>query len=84
MLAFTDCILLSRYLAPLHGIDYVTPSLIALAAKKIYPHRLIITAPARDRSMQYGSDIETVKRLLRYMTADEIIDTALAKVECPS
>ncbi|KAI1503572.1 hypothetical protein F5X99DRAFT_98490 [Biscogniauxia marginata] len=32
--------LLVRCLAALHGLDYATPSLVGLAARKVYPHRL--------------------------------------------
>ncbi|KAL7625789.1 hypothetical protein AAE478_005012 [Parahypoxylon ruwenzoriense] len=31
---------LSSCLAAVHGQDYITPSLVALAARKVYPHRL--------------------------------------------
>ncbi|KAI5921400.1 hypothetical protein F4810DRAFT_678853 [Camillea tinctor] len=31
---------LVRCLAALHGLDYATPSLVGLAARKVYPHRL--------------------------------------------
>jgi hypothetical protein len=72
-----------RHLAPLHGIDFVTPSLIGLAAKKVFPHRITIALPARDRSLQYGSHVEAVKQYLDGLQPDDVIETVLEKVECP-
>ena len=72
-----------KCLAPLHGLDYVTPSLVALAARKIYPHTIRITAPERERSMQWGSDLEAVKQLLEGITAGEIVEEVLREVPAP-
>lgn len=74
---------LARYLAPLHGIDFVTPSLVALAARKIYPHRLLVAKPERDRSMQWGSDIKALGDLLHDLTAEAIIEGVLATIPSP-
>lgn len=83
--AFMMLLLLTgrRYLAPLHGLDFVTPSLIVLAAKKIFPHRITIAAPERERSVQFGSDIGAVKQSLAGLTPEIVIETVLAKVDCP-
>ncbi|KAL8803325.1 MAG: hypothetical protein Q9200_006266 [Gallowayella weberi] len=70
-------------LAPLHGIDYVTPSLVAIAARKIYPHRIILTIPERDRSLQYGSDLAAVTAALQGVTPESVIEDVLAAVETP-
>ena len=72
-----------RCLAPLHGLEYVTPSLVALAARKIYPHRISITAPEDERSMQYGSDLGAITALLEAMTPETVIEEVLAAVEAP-
>lgn len=72
-----------RYLAPLHGLDYVTPSIVALAAKKIYPHRIQIAPPERERSMQYGSDLRAVQELLEGVTPETVIEAVLNSVERP-
>lgn len=72
-----------RYLAPLHGLDYVTPSLVALAAKKIYPHRIEIATPEKERSMQYGSDLNAVKEVLHGVTPETVIEAVLNSVQCP-
>ena len=73
----------SRCLAPLHSLEYVTPSLIALAARKIYPHRISITTPENERSMQYGSQLAAVTAMLEGITPELVIDEVLAAVEVP-
>ena len=75
--------ILVRCLASLHGLDYVIPSLVALAARKIYGHRISICEPEHERSMQYGSDLKAVSVLLEDMTAADVIEEVLATVEPP-
>ncbi|MCJ1463514.1 hypothetical protein MMC07_002122 [Pseudocyphellaria aurata] len=75
--------LLVKCLAPLHRIDFVTPSLVSMAARKIYLHRIEITAPENERSMQYGSDLAAVTALLQDVTAEQIIEEVLVEVEAP-
>ena len=67
-----------RLLAPLHGIDYLTPSLVMLAARKVFRHRIIVATPDDDRSLQYGSDLATVSQILADVTPDSILDGVLA------
>ncbi|KAI0833068.1 hypothetical protein F5Y06DRAFT_280736 [Hypoxylon sp. FL0890] len=74
---------LSKCLAALHGLDYVTPSLVGLAVKKVYPHRIGIVSPERERSMQWGSDLSAVEALLEGVTAEYVIEEVLAMVEAP-
>ncbi|KAF2762705.1 hypothetical protein EJ05DRAFT_491055 [Pseudovirgaria hyperparasitica] len=74
---------LSRALAPLHGLNYVTPSLVSLAARKIYTHRIVLTTPEGDRSIQWGSSIDAVRELLDGVTARDVIDEILETVEVP-
>ncbi|KAK3048790.1 hypothetical protein LTR09_009902 [Extremus antarcticus] len=74
---------IAKVLAPLHGLDYVPPSLVALAAHKIYPHRLKLATAHTERSLQWGSDPEAVKRLLDGVTIEGAIDDVLASLETP-
>ncbi|KAF2681742.1 hypothetical protein K458DRAFT_78568 [Lentithecium fluviatile CBS 122367] len=74
---------LSYALAPLHGLSYITPSLVALAARKIYPHRIIITLPENERSMQWGSSLDAVKAVLEGVTVEDVIEEVLQSVEVP-
>jgi hypothetical protein len=67
----------SRLLSLLHGLDYLTPSIAALAARKVFRHRIIVARPEDDRSLQYGSDIKTVSMILGDVTPDSILDNVL-------
>lgn len=72
-----------RCLAPLHSLDFVTPSLVTLAVRKIYPHRIEITTPENERSMQYGSELSAVVSMLDGMTAEKVIEEVIVAVEAP-
>ncbi|KAJ5782692.1 hypothetical protein N7457_004466 [Penicillium paradoxum] len=68
----------AQLLAPLHGIDYLTPSIVALAARKVFRHRITVTAPGEDRSLQYGSNLHASSHVLADVTPDSILDGVLA------
>ncbi|KAK4997126.1 hypothetical protein LTR66_003414 [Elasticomyces elasticus] len=74
---------LVKALAVLHSISYVTPSLVALAARKVYLHRIRLVTPETERSMQWGSDIEAVRAMLQGATVEDVIEDVLASVETP-
>lgn len=74
---------LVRCLATLHGLDYVTPSLVGLAAKKIYMHRIRIVEPEQERSMQWGSDLEAIRELLEGVGPEDVIEDVLGLVTVP-
>lgn len=74
---------LAHVLAALHGLDYISPALVTLAARKIYPHRIVITAAENERSMQWGSSIDAVKAVLEGITVEDVIEEVLQSVEVP-
>ena len=75
---------LCRSLAPLHGLDYVTPSLVALAARKVYLHRIqVVDDPSKERSVQWGSDVGMVRGMLEGVGAEEVLDEVLGAVGVP-
>ncbi|KAL2141403.1 hypothetical protein VTI28DRAFT_2447 [Corynascus sepedonium] len=78
---------LARSLAPLHGLDYVTPSLVALALRKVYLHRvgLVMAAgrPDRERSVQWGSDVRLVKGFLEGLGVEDVLEDVLESVKVP-
>lgn len=74
---------LVRCLAPLHGLTFATPAIIALAARKVYAHRLILTEPEEERSMQYGSESTAVTAILADITPEMVIEEVLLDVEVP-
>ncbi|KAL9131803.1 MAG: hypothetical protein Q9217_000330 [Psora testacea] len=72
-----------KCLAPFHDLTFVTPPLVSLACRKVYAHRIRITKPQSERSMQYGSDLTAVVQYLKSYTADQVIDEVLDQVEIP-
>lgn len=77
---------LARCLAPLHRLDYVTPALVALAARKTYLHRIrtIATAEAQhERSMQWGSTQAAVEAVLEGVSPEDVIEDVLGVVMPP-
>lgn len=74
---------ISKTLAPLHGLTFVPPSLVALAVRKIYPHRLILATAETEKSLQWGSDSEAVRQLLLGFTIEDAIEDVLLSVEAP-
>ncbi|KAI1864598.1 uncharacterized protein JN550_008885 [Neoarthrinium moseri] len=75
---------LVRSMAVLHGLDYATPALVALALRKVYLHRIrIIRDPAVERSVQWGSDVAAVERMLEGVGPEEVMDDVLEMVDVP-
>ena len=76
--------LLARTLAAVNGRRYITPGLVKMAARKVWPHRVELLAdPARERSVQYGSDPAVVAALLSGVTTTSVVEDVLAAVEVP-
>ncbi|EME85265.1 uncharacterized protein MYCFIDRAFT_210187 [Pseudocercospora fijiensis CIRAD86] len=75
--------ILSMALASLHGLDYVSPSLVALAARKIYPHRLVLATEKTERSLLWGSDPRAIRHLMQTVTVEDAIENVLGSVEAP-
>ncbi|KAK3680042.1 hypothetical protein LTR78_000419 [Recurvomyces mirabilis] len=73
----------AKALAPLHGLDYVPPSLVTLAAKKVYPHRLILATAETERTLRYGSDPDAIREVLRGITVEDVIEEVIAGVDTP-
>ncbi|KAI1436005.1 hypothetical protein GGR50DRAFT_262588 [Xylaria sp. CBS 124048] len=74
---------LLRALAALHGLEFATPELVQLAARKIYAHRIVIVSPERERSMQWGSDLDAVTAMLEGLQPEDVIEDVLGTVEVP-
>ncbi|KAI1367522.1 hypothetical protein F5Y08DRAFT_57781 [Xylaria arbuscula] len=81
--ATTHFRMLIRSLATLHGLDFVTPELVQLAARKIYAHRIAIVPPERERSMQWGSDLHAVKAFLEGVQPEDVVEEVLSMVDVP-
>lgn len=74
---------LMRCLAPLHRLDYVTPALVGLAAKKVYLHRIRIAPPRKERSLQWGSKLDAIETLLEGVGPEDVVDDVLGMVTAP-
>ena len=74
---------LIKSLASLHGLDFATPSLVSLAAKKIYLHRIRIVHPDKERSMQWGSELAAIEAVLDGVGPEEVIEDVLDMVGIP-
>ena len=72
-----------KALAVLHGLSYVTPSLVALGVHKTYPHRLVLATADTERSLRWGSDRAAVAENLKGVTVEMAIDAVLESVETP-
>ncbi|RFU31260.1 hypothetical protein B7463_g5057, partial [Scytalidium lignicola] len=68
---------LAKLLGTIHGLTFVTPSLVALASRKVYLHRIQIARPENDRSMQWGSDLNIVKEILDGVFPEDVIEDVL-------
>ena len=74
---------LMKSLAPLQGLDFVTASLVAMAARKVYLHRIDLVPPEKERSMQWGSELAAVEEVLKGVGPQEVIEEVLDKVAAP-
>lgn len=74
---------LSRCLAPLHNVDFVTPALVGLAVRKVFLHRIRIAPPEKERSMQWGSTLDAVEAILENAGPEEVIEDVLSMVTAP-
>lgn len=74
---------LMRCLAALHRLDFVTPALVSLAARKVYLHRIQLAPPEKERSMQWGSKLEAVEALLEDIGPEDVIEDVLGMVTAP-
>jgi len=72
-----------RAMAVLHGLSYVTPSLVGLAVQKTYPHRLILATSETERSLRWGSDPAAVAQNMKDVTIQSAILAVLESVETP-
>lgn len=74
---------LVKSLAPLHGLDFVTPPLVSLAARKVYLHRIKMAEPAKERSMQWGSELAAIQKLLDGWGPEDVVEEVLEMVAAP-
>lgn len=76
--------IVAKALATLHGLPYVTPDLVRLAAPKVYNHRLAIATVADERSAQWSTSPDEAAKRLEGWNAARVIENVLDTVNCPS
>jgi hypothetical protein len=54
-----------------------------LATRKIYPHRIEIVEPAKERSLQWGSEPDVIAEVLDGIGPSDVIEEVLSMVEVP-
>lgn len=74
---------LSHVLSPLHGLGYVSPGLVALAARKVYAHRIVLATEETEKSLMWGSEAAAVREMLEGVTEEDVIEDVLGSVETP-
>lgn len=74
---------LLRTFCVLHGTLYATPSLVALAARKIFPLKLEICIPQDEPTLHYGSDIKLLSKWVSKWDQEMVIDDVLNNVMAP-
>lgn len=84
--------LLSKILAVLQlppnddrAVPVITPTLVSLAATKVYAHRIeLVSKPEDERSMQWGSDHEAVAQSLKSASVERCIEETVVGLEVPA
>ncbi|VVT54103.1 uncharacterized protein SAPINGB_P003908 [Magnusiomyces paraingens] len=75
---------LLRIMCVVHGNEYATPSLVALAARKLFPLKVdMCRLPEYEPTLHYGSDIKLVTQWMKKWDAELIIDDVLNIVPAP-
>lgn len=75
---------LVRILCVVRGGDYATPSLVAAAARKLFPLKVdMCRGPELEPTLHYGSDIKLVTQWMRKWDAELIIEDVLNIVPAP-
>ncbi|KAF8425116.1 hypothetical protein EV426DRAFT_596394 [Tirmania nivea] len=74
---------LVKCLCPVNGLRFANPSIVALAAYKVYGHRIVVADKDMDRSVMWGSKKEAVDKYLAEVDAGMIISNVLDEVRAP-
>lgn len=78
-----DFELLVKALCILHDYEFATPSIVAIAARKVFPLKIELCEPEDEPSLNYGSDINIISNWLKKWDQDLIIEDVLKNVEPP-
>ncbi|KAK9469680.1 hypothetical protein V1512DRAFT_15343 [Lipomyces arxii] len=78
-----DFEILIKCLCPLHHVGYAIPTIVVIAARKVFGHRINMATAAEDRSVLYGSDPKAVGQFLQEWTPDLVLDDIFETVPAP-
>jgi MoxR-like ATPase len=78
-----DLEVLVRMLCVLHDYDFATPSLVAVAARKLFPFRVQVCEPIDEPSLKYGGDIKIVTQWMKKWDAELIVEDVINAVPPP-
>lgn len=81
--SIADIELLSRCLCLLFDREFVIPTIVKLACRKLVPFKITMVEPELEPTLQYGSDQELVKELMARMTPKMVLEDVLRKVAPP-
>lgn len=81
--AVKDFDLLVRTLCILHDYEYATPSIVAIAARKVFPLKIELCHPEDEPTLNYGGDINIITNWLKKWDQSLIIEDVLNSVEPP-
>lgn len=74
---------LVRMLSVLHDYDFATPSLVAIAAKKLFPFRIQVCHPIDEPTLKYGGDIKIVAQWMKKWDSELIVEDIINCVPPP-
>lgn len=74
---------LLRAFCVLHGTLYATPSIVAVAARKIFPLKIELCQPSNEPTLHYGSDVNLLNKWVLKWNSEMVIDDVLNSVSAP-
>lgn len=74
---------LVRCLAVINNYKYITPIIVKLAARKFFPLKINICSYEDEASLNWGSDINLIKMMMKKWNADLIVEDVLTTVQAP-
>lgn len=78
-----DLELFARSLCVLRDQEYVTPSIISTAARKMLPLKIELETPSKEPSLQWGGDLEVAKIWFSNWNTELLIESILETVPPP-
>lgn len=82
-LMISEIHLLVKALSVLFNKEYVIPTIVKLACRKLMPIHIVTVPPEQEPTLIYGSDLLLVKELMKRMTNELIIEDVLKNVSVP-